>query len=69
MIELGADGISPGAKAAQQLLARESDIHQASRSLKAMSHPLRLKILCIYPGWRARSQCAGSGGNGGDLAK
>lgn len=29
-----------------QLLAREEDIERASRSLKAMSHPLRLKILC-----------------------
>ena len=31
---------------ATQLLAREEDIETASRSLKAMSHPLRLKILC-----------------------
>jgi DNA-binding transcriptional ArsR family regulator len=31
---------------APQLLAREEDIEIASRSLKAMSHPLRLKILC-----------------------
>lgn len=31
---------------ASQLLAREEDIETASRSLKAMSHPLRLKILC-----------------------
>jgi len=29
-----------------QLLARAADIEIASRSLKAMSHPLRLKILC-----------------------
>lgn len=28
------------------LMTREEDIHRASRSLKAMSHPLRLKILC-----------------------
>lgn len=28
------------------LIARDSDIDEASRSLKAMSHPLRLKILC-----------------------
>lgn len=28
------------------LLARDGDIERASRSLKAMSHPLRLKILC-----------------------
>ncbi|MDQ1362934.1 MAG: hypothetical protein QG652_794 [Pseudomonadota bacterium] len=29
-----------------QLMTREEDIDRASRSLKAMSHPLRLKILC-----------------------
>lgn len=28
------------------LLGGEDDIERASRSLKAMSHPLRLKILC-----------------------
>ena len=28
------------------LLVRNDDIETASRSLKAMSHPLRLKILC-----------------------
>lgn len=31
---------------APQLMVREKDIEIASRSLKAMSHPLRLKILC-----------------------
>lgn len=29
------------------LLGREEDIDRASRSLKAISHPLRLKILCV----------------------
>jgi DNA-binding transcriptional ArsR family regulator len=29
------------------LLNREDHIEQASRALKAMAHPLRLKILCI----------------------
>jgi len=29
-----------------QLMTREEDIDRASRSLKAMSNPLRLKILC-----------------------
>lgn len=29
------------------LTAKEEDIERTSRSLKAMSHPLRLKILCI----------------------
>jgi DNA-binding transcriptional ArsR family regulator len=28
------------------LITNDHDIEQASRSLKAMSHPLRLKILC-----------------------
>jgi len=28
------------------LISRDEDIQRASRSLKAMSHPLRLKILC-----------------------
>ncbi len=29
-----------------ELFANDQDIERASRSLKAMSHPLRLKILC-----------------------
>jgi ArsR family transcriptional regulator len=29
-----------------ELMVREEDIERASRSLKAMSHPLRLRILC-----------------------
>ena len=29
------------------LLDRDHDIEQAARALKAMAHPLRLKILCI----------------------
>ena len=28
------------------LITKDEDIERASRSLKAMSHPLRLKILC-----------------------
>lgn len=32
------------------LITRDEDIDRASRSLKAMSHPLRLKILCILGG-------------------
>jgi len=35
---------------ANQLLARQEDIELAARSLKAMSHPLRLKILCTLGG-------------------
>jgi ArsR family transcriptional regulator len=34
------------AAAEETLITREEDIDRASRSLKAMSHPLRLKILC-----------------------
>ncbi|MHB8743362.1 MAG: ArsR/SmtB family transcription factor [Sulfuricaulis sp.] len=32
------------------LITNEEDINLASRSLKAMAHPLRLKILCILGG-------------------
>ncbi|MES9844271.1 MAG: metalloregulator ArsR/SmtB family transcription factor [Candidatus Sedimenticola sp. PURPLELP] len=32
------------------LFAGDEDIERASRSLKAMSHPLRLKILCTLGG-------------------
>lgn len=32
------------------LITNEEDIHLAARSLKAMAHPLRLKILCILGG-------------------
>ncbi len=31
----------------EELMSQDEDIERASRSLKAMSHPLRLKILCI----------------------
>jgi DNA-binding transcriptional ArsR family regulator len=30
-----------------ELIERDEHIDQASRALKAMSHPLRLKILCV----------------------
>ena len=32
------------------LITKDEDIERASRSLKAMSHPLRLKILCTLGG-------------------
>ncbi len=35
---------------ATQLLTQDEDIERASRSLKAMSHPLRLRILCTLGG-------------------
>ena len=31
----------------EEMLVKEEDIERASRSLKAISHPLRLKILCV----------------------
>ncbi len=31
----------------EDMLIKEEDIDRASRSLKAISHPLRLKILCV----------------------
>ena len=34
------------AATSEPLITREEDIDRAARSLKAMSHPLRLKILC-----------------------
>lgn len=32
------------------LITNEEDIYHAARSMKAMAHPLRLKILCILGG-------------------
>lgn len=32
------------------LLDKDDDIERAARSLKAMSHPIRLKILCVLGG-------------------
>ena len=40
----------PGSDTVAKLLASDADIHHASRSLKAMAHPLRLRILCILGG-------------------
>ena len=42
---LTAKGV-PDDNEAMALFADDDDIERASRSLKAMSHPLRLKILC-----------------------
>ncbi len=36
-----------GCSVTSQLLAKDEDVERASRSLKAISHPLRLKILCV----------------------
>lgn len=32
---------------ANKLIDREEDIQQAAQAIKAMAHPLRLKILCV----------------------
>ena len=48
---------------AASLLADERDLYVASRALKAMGHPLRLKILCIlasYPGLQKNDKFAAS---------
>ena len=39
--------LGEGCMGSSQLLAKDDDVERASRSLKAISHPLRLKILCI----------------------
>lgn len=43
---LNQENIVCGGFSANELMKREEDIERASRSLKAMSHPLRLQILC-----------------------
>ena len=40
------DGLAMTENLVSSLMTRDEDIDRASRSLKAMSHPLRLKILC-----------------------
>ncbi|MFQ5994593.1 MAG: ArsR/SmtB family transcription factor [Acidiferrobacterales bacterium] len=40
----------PAERVRQPLITDEDDIYIASRSMKAMAHPLRLKILCIVGG-------------------
>ncbi len=40
-------GLNTGPKQSAATLIRNEDIERATRSLKAMSHPLRLKILCV----------------------
>jgi DNA-binding transcriptional ArsR family regulator len=45
-----ADPLTHDLDANISLLQGDEDIERASRSLKAMSHPLRLKILCTLGG-------------------
>ena len=40
------DGLAMTETSLPPLITQDEDIERASRSLKAMSHPLRLKILC-----------------------
>ncbi len=40
------DGLAMSETPIRSLITKDEDIERASRSLKAMSHPLRLKILC-----------------------
>ena len=40
------DGLAMTETTFPSLITQDEDIERASRSLKAMSHPLRLKILC-----------------------
>jgi len=40
------DGMVNMIESHEPLITQDEDIDRASRSLKAMSHPLRLKILC-----------------------
>ena len=39
--------ISMSSMAQSSIFTRDEDIERAARSLKAMSHPIRLKILCV----------------------
>ncbi len=41
------EGVDESCTLINDLLVKEEDIEVASRSLKAISHPLRLKILCV----------------------
>lgn len=40
-------GVDQNSSLINSLMVKEEDVLTASRSLKAISHPLRLKILCI----------------------
>ena len=42
-----AQGVDQNSPLIKNLMVREEDVNIASRALKAISHPLRLKILCI----------------------
>ncbi len=45
--EFGMKSISDNSNQNFALITHDEDIERAARSMKAMSHPLRLKILCV----------------------
>lgn len=47
MANMEYSNLGDGCAITSQLLAKDEDVERASRSLKAISHPLRLKILCV----------------------
>ncbi len=47
MANMEYSNLGDGCVVTTQLLAKDEDVERASRSLKAISHPLRLKILCV----------------------
>lgn len=49
-LSINADAVFGDTNTDISLLQGDEDIERASRSLKAMSHPLRLKILCTLGG-------------------
>jgi len=46
-VETKPDNLEGRPALSTDILVKDEDIERASRSLKAISHPLRLKILCI----------------------
>jgi ArsR family transcriptional regulator len=40
-------GVTQGTGMVSKLIDREEDIQQAAQAMKAIAHPLRLKILCV----------------------
>lgn len=47
MANMEFSNLGEGCAMTSPLLVKDEDVERASRSLKAISHPLRLKILCV----------------------
>lgn len=47
MIIIAAPAVRPVKTSTAELIANQSHIETAAKALKAISHPLRLKILCV----------------------